>query len=143
MASEGGSALCRTGNSKFRRKITPSTPFQYKAYLENCQACGRVMDSPEFGPFCEVCHDFLYPDAFAEAAKQARIGSIDLSVPQESESNSSENDHTVREERTEELNAEDPENSDPVLTKQDSEKDGETSSKSDEDDSDSEIKSKV
>lgn len=39
-------------------KITPNFEHSY----EKCFLCGLEHDSPEFGPYCALCHDFLYPD---------------------------------------------------------------------------------
>ena len=37
--------------------------FKFELSLERCFICGLEHDSPEFGPYCAVCHDFLYPNA--------------------------------------------------------------------------------
>lgn len=37
--------------------------FNFELSLERCLMCGLEHDSPEFGPYCAVCHDFLYPSA--------------------------------------------------------------------------------
>ncbi|XP_068725461.1 uncharacterized protein [Montipora capricornis] len=31
--------------------------------FKECHICGIQHDSTEFGPYCALCHDFLYPDA--------------------------------------------------------------------------------
>lgn len=36
--------------------------FNFELSLESCFMCGLEHDSPEFGPYCAVCHDFLYPN---------------------------------------------------------------------------------
>ena len=40
-------------------KIVPS----FEISFERCFMCGLEHDSPEFGPYCALCHDFLYPNA--------------------------------------------------------------------------------
>lgn len=35
----------------------------FEISFERCFMCGLEHDSPEFGPYCAVCHDFLYPNA--------------------------------------------------------------------------------
>lgn len=39
-------------------KITPNFEHSY----EKCFLCELEHDSPEFGPYCALCHDFLYPN---------------------------------------------------------------------------------
>ena len=48
----------------------------FKIPLESCLMCCQNHDSPEFGPYCEVCHAFLYPDtaAVSLAAKENGTG---------------------------------------------------------------------
>lgn len=36
--------------------------FNSELSFERCFMCGLEHDSPEFGPYCAVCHDFLYPN---------------------------------------------------------------------------------
>lgn len=40
-------------------KIVP----KFEISFERCFMCGIEHDSPEFGPYCALCHDFLYPNA--------------------------------------------------------------------------------
>ena len=35
--------------------------FNFELSREMCLMCGLEHDSPEFGPYCAICHDFLYP----------------------------------------------------------------------------------
>lgn len=36
--------------------------FNFEFSREVCLMCDLEHDSPEFGPYCAVCHDFLYPN---------------------------------------------------------------------------------
>ena len=36
--------------------------FSFELSREICLMCGLEHDSPEFGPYCAICHDFLYPN---------------------------------------------------------------------------------
>ena len=42
----------------------------FNVTFDRCLICCLLHDSPEFGPYCEICHTFLYPDAIAVAAKE-------------------------------------------------------------------------
>jgi len=36
--------------------------FNFELSRETCLMCGLEHDSPGFGPYCAICHDFLYPN---------------------------------------------------------------------------------
>ena len=38
--------------------------------FERCFMCGLEHESPEFGPYCAVCHDFLYPNALLVSERE-------------------------------------------------------------------------
>lgn len=56
-ASEEGEGACKT---------VPNFDISF----ERCFMCGIEHDSPEFGPYCALCHDFLYPNALLAHERQ-------------------------------------------------------------------------
>ena len=53
-------------------KITPNFEHSY----EKCFLCELEHDSPEFGPYCALCHDFLYPNVLL--LHERKLGSVNL-----------------------------------------------------------------
>ena len=45
----------------------------FELAFEKCLMCDLEDGNVGFGPLCEVCHEFLYPDALAVAAREAQI----------------------------------------------------------------------
>ena len=47
-------------------KIVP----KFEISFRGCFMCGIEHDTPEFGPYCALCHDFLYPNALLVRERQ-------------------------------------------------------------------------
>ena len=54
---------------------------------EKCLMCGLEHDSPEFGPYCAICHDFLYPNVLLLCERETE--SMDFATSRETTSSES------------------------------------------------------
>lgn len=61
--------------------------FNFEFSREKCLMCGLEHDSPEFGPYCAICHDFLYPNVLLVCERQTE--SMDFATSGESTSSES------------------------------------------------------
>ena len=69
-------------------KITPNFEHSY----EKCFLCELEHDRPEFGPYCALCHNFLYPNVLL--LHERKLGGVNL-VTEDSSSNSSTNSESA------------------------------------------------
>ena len=61
--------------------------FNFELSRERCLMCGIEHDSPEFGPYCAICHDFLYPNVLLVCERET--GSMDFATSGEATSSES------------------------------------------------------
>ena len=64
-------------------KIIPN----FEHSFERCFLCGLEHDSPEFGPYCALCHDFLYPNVLL--LRERQTVSVDCATSAEAVSSQS------------------------------------------------------
>ena len=61
--------------------------FNFELSREMCLMCELEHDSPEFGPYCAVCHDFLYPNVLLVCERETE--SMDFATSGEATSSES------------------------------------------------------
>lgn len=62
ISEQESSAACYQPDEHSEKGNRPKA-VDFKLTSENCFLCELEHNSPEFGPYCAVCHDFLYPNA--------------------------------------------------------------------------------
>ena len=61
--------------------------FNFELSRETCLMCELEHDSPEFGPYCAICHDFLYPNVLLVCERETE--SMDFTTSGETTSSES------------------------------------------------------